>query len=198
MEDALKKLDKLTHEEARMAIAQNLRATHAIDDRVKGAVDKVLDVGDAVRGVDARVVNIDDGVKAVNDRVTVVIGGAQTVFIFSPEIDEFGALDGRETRAVVDQVKRSWSRTHIDAGCVGSIILSGSQLRQDLHRWLSPPDPSTNHNIACGARHKGTADWFFEGSIFREWKSAGSLLWVHGKRTFPLPFPPTPTNHHDS
>ena len=84
MEDALKKLDKLTHEEARMAIAQNLRATHAIDDRVKGAVDKVLDVGDAVRGVDARVVNIDDGVKAVNDRVTVVIGGAQTVFIFSP------------------------------------------------------------------------------------------------------------------
>jgi len=84
MEDALKKLDKLTHEEARMAIAQNLRAMHAIDDRVKGVVDKVLDVGDAVRGVDARVVNIDDGVKAVNDRVTVVIGGAQTVFIFSP------------------------------------------------------------------------------------------------------------------
>ena len=28
MEDALKKLDKLTHEEAWMGIAQNLKATH--------------------------------------------------------------------------------------------------------------------------------------------------------------------------
>ena len=63
-----------------------------------------------------------------------------------------------------------------------------SQLRQDLRRWLSSPDPSTNHNIACGTRHKGTADWFFQGSILREWESTGSLLWVHGKRTFPLTF----------
>jgi hypothetical protein len=38
MEDALKKLDKLTHEEARMGIAQNLKATHAVGERV-GAVD---------------------------------------------------------------------------------------------------------------------------------------------------------------
>ena len=80
MEDALKRLDKLTHEEARMAVAQNLKATHIVDDRVKGVVDKVLDVGDAVRGVDAKVVNIDDGVK-------VVIDGAQTVFSLSPKID---------------------------------------------------------------------------------------------------------------
>ena len=34
MEDALKKLDKLTQEEARMIIAENLRATHAVDERV--------------------------------------------------------------------------------------------------------------------------------------------------------------------
>jgi len=64
MEDALKRLDRLTHEEARMAVAQNLKATHAVDDRVNEVVDKVLDVGDAVRGVDARVA---DGVKAVID-----------------------------------------------------------------------------------------------------------------------------------
>ena len=64
MEDALKRLDKLTHEEARMAIAQNLKATHAVDDRVKG--------------VDARVAN---GVKAV-------IAGAQTVTSLRPKIDE--------------------------------------------------------------------------------------------------------------
>jgi len=104
MEDGLKKLDKLTHEEARMAIAQNLRATHAVDDRVKGVVDKVLDVGDAVRDVDARVANIDDGVKAVNDRV---IDGMRTVFSSSKQLTNPDTVDGRETRAVVDQVKRS-------------------------------------------------------------------------------------------
>ncbi|KAF8502067.1 hypothetical protein F5888DRAFT_1607906, partial [Russula emetica] len=59
--------------------------------------------------------------------------------------------------------------------------LSGNQLRDSVHKWLSPPDPSTNHNIACGTRHKKMASWFFEGSTFQEWKSTGSLLWVHGK-----------------
>ena len=80
-----------------MAIAENLKATHAVDDRVKGVVDQV-------RGVDARVANIDDGVKAVNDRV---IDGMQTVFSWSNQLMNPDTLDGRETRAVVDQVKRS-------------------------------------------------------------------------------------------
>jgi hypothetical protein len=61
-------------------------------------------------------------------------------------------------------------------------ILSDSQLRESIHKWLSPPDPSTNHNIACGTYQKTTASWFFQGSIFQEWKLTGSLLWVHGKR----------------
>ena len=65
-------------------------------------------------------------------------------------------------------------------------ILSDSQLRESIHKWLSPPDPSTNHNIACGTYQKKPASWFFQGSIFQEWKSTGSLLWVHGKR---LPCP---------
>ena len=34
LEDALKKLDKLTHEEARMAIAQNLKATQEVNENV--------------------------------------------------------------------------------------------------------------------------------------------------------------------
>ena len=59
---------------------------------------------------------------------------------------------------------------------------TGSQLRESLSRWLSPPNPSTNHNNACKAHHSGTAQWFFQGSIFKQWKSTGSFLWVHGKR----------------
>jgi hypothetical protein len=66
----------------------------------------------------------------------------------------------------------------------GSVVLTGRQMRQNLHSWLSPPDSSTNHNIACNAHHDGTATWFFQGSIFEEWKSTPSLLWIHGKRMF--------------
>ena len=69
MEDALKRLDKLTHEEARMAIAETLRATHAVDERVKGVSEQVLAVDNRVAGVDDRLTN-------VNNKVTEVIHGA--------------------------------------------------------------------------------------------------------------------------
>jgi hypothetical protein len=108
--------------------------------------------------------------------------------------------DGREVKIAVqqtvtdvDQVKRPSSNL-ISADCPASPISSGNQLRDSIYKWLSPPDPSTNHNIACGTRHKKMASWFFQGSIFQDWKSTGSLLWVHGKRS-PHPLPNlTPTN----
>ena len=81
----------------------------------------------------------------------------------------------------IDQVKRSLSNL-ISTDYRPLCMLSGNQLRETVHKWLSPPDPSTNHNIACDTHHKKTASWFFQGSIFREWKSTGSLLWIHGKR----------------
>ena len=62
-------------------------------------------------------------------------------------------------------------------------MVTGKRMRQDLHGWLSPLDPSTNHEIACNAHHEGTATWFFHGGIFEGWKSTPSLLWIHGKRT---------------
>lgn len=63
------------------------------------------------------------------------------------------------------------------------IISAVRELRRDVINWLSPPDPSVNHNIARKAHYKGTATWFFQGGIFKEWKSSPSLLWIHGKRT---------------
>ena len=69
-------------------------------------------------------------------------------------------------------------------------------MREKSKKWLSPPDSSTNHNIARKAHHKGTASWFFQSRIYEEWKSSPSFLWIHGKRTllsFLLPqTPPTP------
>ena len=55
IEDALKRLDKLTHEEAWMGIAQNLRATHTVGESVRGVVVRVASVEDRVRVIDNRV-----------------------------------------------------------------------------------------------------------------------------------------------
>ena len=61
LEDALKRLDQLTHEEAWMGIAQNLKATHNVGEIVGRVVDKVA--------------SVDDRVRVVNDRVAEVIRG---------------------------------------------------------------------------------------------------------------------------
>ncbi|KAH9035775.1 hypothetical protein EDB85DRAFT_2212481 [Lactarius pseudohatsudake] len=103
MEDALKRLDKLTQEEARMAAAETLRLTHIITNDVE------------------------------------------------------------QLASSVDDMK--WNES-----------------RKSLREWVFPPDPSTNHNIACDLYHGGTAQWFFQGSMFGKWKSTGSLLWIYGKR----------------
>jgi archaellum component FlaC len=107
MEDALKRLDKLTQEEARMAVAQNLKATHTVDERVKGVantvvaidnrvadvddrvacvVDQVARVDDNVKGINARVAIVDDSVKMVDDKIDEVIHGAQIIFSQTSEI----------------------------------------------------------------------------------------------------------------
>src|SRR6267154_5107131 len=93
----------------------------------------------------------------------------------------------------IDQVKRSLSSIHSNTRSGDSRFLTGNQLRQDIRRWLSPPDPSTNHNIACSAQHEGTATWFFQENGFKEWKSSGSLLWIHGKRMPLYRFRPSST-----
>ena len=59
---------------------------------------------------------------------------------------------------------------------------------RDILKWFSPPDPSINFNIGCEVQHEGTAAWFFQGAIFKDWMSFGSLLWIHGKRKFFLSF----------
>ena len=51
IEDALKRLDKLTQEEVRMATAKLLTLTHGVDDKVTTIDGKVNDIGDTVRVV---------------------------------------------------------------------------------------------------------------------------------------------------
>ena len=83
IEDALKRLDRLTQEEARMAAAQLLKIANAIDSEVREIADNVLIVEDIVAGVDEHVASVDDRVKdvdhkvkAVDDKLVAVIDGA--------------------------------------------------------------------------------------------------------------------------
>ena len=92
IEDALKKLDSLTQEEAQMAGAQVLKATHivdetgrvrgvadiafSVDNRVAGVSNHVQSVGDQVQGVSGQVEGISDQVQGVNDNVSVAMDGA--------------------------------------------------------------------------------------------------------------------------
>ena len=73
LEDALKKLDRLTQEEARMANAEVLRITHnirdgvtIIDGRVEEVGDKVGDVGNQVQRVDDKVQVVIDGTRGLS------------------------------------------------------------------------------------------------------------------------------------
>ena len=90
IEDALKRLDRLTQEEARMAAAQLLKVTNTIDNRVGGIADnmvvvdnRVVGVDERVAGVNDRVKEVDDRVKAVDDKVAAVDDGARYIFYLS-------------------------------------------------------------------------------------------------------------------
>jgi hypothetical protein len=62
------------------------------------------------------------------------------------------------------------------------MYIAGDQFQNDVKLWLSPPDPSTNHNFISKKRHEGTASWFFKRDVFADWRSAGSFLWIYGER----------------
>ena len=63
-------------------------------------------------------------------------------------------------------------------------MITGAHLRTKLIEWQSPSDPSLSHIYASDRQYEGTAEWFCTGTNFDKWKVSGSLLWIHGKRTF--------------
>jgi hypothetical protein len=50
-----------------------------------------------------------------------------------------------------------------------------------IKRWLSPPDCSTNANLARERRHPGTGTWLLNSPAFQEWKlGTRQHLWLYG------------------
>jgi hypothetical protein len=159
-----------------MASAEQLRIAHSIERKVIGVDDRVQDVGNDVQDVAKKVEDVNDKVQDAYDEVRVV------------------------RRKLDDTSRSSFLIAYApipNSECSG--VFTGNLLRDDLLRWLSPSDPSINHNIASKAHHDGTAQWFFQGRIFNEWKSTASFLWVHGKGFVSLNFHcDINSNHLDS
>ena len=119
---------------------------------VQGVRSDVKGVGDNVKGVDARVQGISNDVKR-----------------------HFQRRPRRRSQIRPGQpFVISLTPVHCSEDSDNS---TGNQLRDSLLRWLSPPDPSFDHHIACKARHDGTAQWFLQGSIFNQWKSTDRFSW---------------------
>ena len=115
IEDALKRLDKLTQEESRMAAAEILRVTHAVDERVKGVADTAAAIDNRVASVDERVVGVGEHVADVDERVAGV--GDQVAGVderVAGVVDQVAAVDDQVQRAAndVDEIK-SWSSLNL-------------------------------------------------------------------------------------
>ena len=61
LEDTLNRLDKLTHEQARMATAEVQRATDAVDETVGKVTEQVVPVDDRAASANDEIVEIIDG-----------------------------------------------------------------------------------------------------------------------------------------
>lgn len=130
LEGSLQKLDRLTQEEARMALAEVLRITHSVSDEVKvvdGKVesvkdkmvdigdnvadmgDKVEEIGDKVDGMDDKlegmgvnVEDIGDKVQCIDEKVEVVINGVPRVSSSDGHLTRI-LSDGQQARIMVQQ-----------------------------------------------------------------------------------------------
>ena len=66
VEDALRKLDNLTQEEAKMAAAELLKVTHGIDSKVEGLDDRMRGVDGMVQEVGIMIQDLDENMDQVN------------------------------------------------------------------------------------------------------------------------------------
>jgi hypothetical protein len=94
IEDALKRLDKLTQEEARMATTQVLKATRSVDDQVAG-------VDGRVKVIDGKVEKIIDGTRAIFSQLP-----KKRLILTHPDGNKAKVVI-QQTADGVDQAKRS-------------------------------------------------------------------------------------------
>ena len=105
LEDALKKLDRLTQEEARMANAEVLRITQDTHDGVKVVYGKVGEVGDKVEGLGDKIDVVGDNVEDIADKVEDIGGKVEEVGDKVGDVGEKVEDVGDKVKCVDDKVK---------------------------------------------------------------------------------------------
>ncbi|KAF8260289.1 hypothetical protein EI94DRAFT_916506 [Lactarius quietus] len=100
--------------------------------------------------------------------------------------DAFKRLNGliqEQVRMAIDQTLKANIEHQAEIeqanGHIDNVLWN--QIEEDVRKWFSPPDPSTNHHTACEAYNNVPPAWLFKADVFEDWMSNGSLLWVHGK-----------------
>ncbi|KAH8882915.1 purine and uridine phosphorylase [Thozetella sp. PMI_491] len=59
--------------------------------------------------------------------------------------------------------------------------LSRGRYNDQIEKWLSPADPSTNYNESLKKRHRGTGQWLLQDARYSRWKKEpSSFLWLNG------------------
>ncbi|KAI9434158.1 hypothetical protein H4582DRAFT_807039 [Lactarius indigo] len=85
VEDALGRLDRLTQQEAQMAVVQVLKIAHHVKDGVETVGGQVETVGGQVQGVDDKVKDVGDQVQVVGDKVNLAVEDGKVVKVTTME-----------------------------------------------------------------------------------------------------------------
>ena len=86
-----------------------------------------------------------------------------------------------------DSRRNKQDGTSVPATPVATVLSKLSVIHRELalKGHLNLALPSRPVNKPQRRTWDGTASWFTESNTFKEWKSNGSLLWVHGNRMCP-------------
>lgn len=80
------------------------------------------------------------------------------------------------TKCKVEKVEKDVKEIRDDVKDLGF-----KQSQEQIKRWLSPSDPSTNYNKALQQRQEGSGLWFLQIDAFAKWKKTqNSFLWLYG------------------
>ena len=178
VEAILQRLDRLTLEEARITGARTLEVVHGLFDNLKVVVDGGMPYFVHYWRINETRLSRREG---IDDCYTTSSRYALTCVEHPIFLMMHVSCDSRDRRwhKQVAELVLKFTLTVVEAEC----DFLGNQFQMNVRSWLSPPDPSVNHNIARRDHFGGTTSWFIQSDIYKEWTVTGSLLWIHGKRT---------------
>ena len=172
----LQVMDSLTHEESILSVSRS-------SDVSRGATP----VGELIRNAGDNLGVIQEDDLHIGDSKMLAQTGALGTHSFSIHVlTRFPSLCAE----VPGDGTRGLDPLEVDRK--GGNMVKRNQYKDKLRKWLSPPNPQTNHEAACSSQLSGTGSWFIQGKTFRTWKrTTGTSLLICGKRMFFSPSVPS-------